>query len=360
MMLLATLAFFAIAFCALQQPAKAMAKTIELTPGEEYVNESSEDGDVYTVSAPESGYVYFKLSMSEIGLVGSIDYEVWSDFAKYMDDDKYVQAGEVISTSPISVPAGQTVELRASSDEHILPGMTSPLSVTAVVVSADFFELEPNDNRDTATATSPEGAATGIVNSSQRNEDFDWFTYKTKRRGTYIVWARVIQGEGIRVESYVGDETDGVYETVKNGDGWVNCGEVPLVAGKSIYALVRETDYSSGDYGEGKAYQVDVDYYPFEAPKGVALKSVHRGSKKSFTAKWKNRSNISGYQLRYSTSKSMKKAKYKHVSSWKTKTTVKKLKSKKRYYVQVRTYKKYGSAAVLYSSWSKIKSVKVR
>lgn len=42
-----------------------------------------------------------------------------------------------------------------------------------------------------------------------------------------------------------------------------------------------------------------------------------------------------------------------------TKATVKKLKSKKKYYVRVRTYKKVNGKKI-YSSWSKVKSVKTK
>lgn len=56
----------------------------------------------------------------------------------------------------------------------------------------------------------------------------------------------------------------------------------------------------------------------------------------------------------------MKKSKITTVKGYKaTSKTVKKLKAKKKYYVQVRTYKKT-SSGTLYSSWSKIKKVKTR
>ena len=46
-----------------------------------------------------------------------------------------------------------------------------------------------------------------------------------------------------------------------------------------------------------------------------------------------------------------------------TKTTVKKLKSKTKYYVRIRTYttkKINGKSTKVYSSWSKVKSVKTK
>jgi hypothetical protein len=42
-----------------------------------------------------------------------------------------------------------------------------------------------------------------------------------------------------------------------------------------------------------------------------------------------------------------------------TKKVIKKLKAKKKYYVQIRTYKKVGKK-YYYSKWSKVKTVKVK
>ncbi len=80
--------------------------------------------------------------------------------------------------------------------------------------------------------------------------------------------------------------------------------------------------------------------------------------RKQFKVKWKKVSGITGYQIQYSTSKKFTKKTTKTVKvkgAKKTSATVKKLKSKKKYYVRIRTYK-----GKKYSSWSKVKSVKVK
>ncbi|MGI6033359.1 MAG: fibronectin type III domain-containing protein [Coriobacteriales bacterium] len=95
-------------------------------------------------------------------------------------------------------------------------------------------------------------------------------------------------------------------------------------------------------------------------PKGTKIKKLTR-AKRAFTVKWsKNRVQTTGYQIRYSLKKSMKKSKTKTVKKNKTtKLKVKKLKSKKKYYVQVRTYKVV-KGKKYYSSWSKSKKVKTK
>lgn len=84
-----------------------------------------------------------------------------------------------------------------------------------------------------------------------------------------------------------------------------------------------------------------------------------KAQNKAFTVKWKKKSNITGYQIQVATDKKFKKnAKTVVVKRQKTTTaTIKKLKSKKKYYVRIRTYKNSNNKKI-YSSWSKVKSTK--
>ena len=97
-----------------------------------------------------------------------------------------------------------------------------------------------------------------------------------------------------------------------------------------------------------------------EKPKSVTPKTV-KAAKKAISVIWKKVSGVKGYQIQVATDKKFKKNK-KTVTIKKqktTKTTVKKLKAKKKYYVRVRTYKIVNGKKV-YSSWSKVKSVKTK
>lgn len=96
------------------------------------------------------------------------------------------------------------------------------------------------------------------------------------------------------------------------------------------------------------------------AIKGTKLTSV-KPAKKKATVKWsKQTKGTTGYQIQYSLKKNFKGAKLKTVSSnKKTSVTLKSLKSKKTYYVRIRTYKK-ASGKTTYSSWSSAKKVKIK
>ena len=95
-----------------------------------------------------------------------------------------------------------------------------------------------------------------------------------------------------------------------------------------------------------------------KAPKKTSIKKV-KGAKKAILVTWKKVSGVKGYQVQVATNKKFKKNK-KTVTIKKqktTKTTVKKLKAKKKYYVRVRAYNKGKKA---YGDWSKKKAVKVK
>ena len=139
--------------------------------------------------------------------------------------------------------------------------------------------------------------------------------------------------------------------------------------GKTISGSSYTVSYATGRKNVG-TYAVTITFkgnytgsktlYFKILPKGTSLKSVAAGSK-SFTAKWsKQATQTTGYQIQYSTSSKFSGSKYCVVS--KTGTVSKKiasLKSKKKYYVRIRTYKKVGSS-YYYSGWSSAKAVKTK
>ena len=80
-----------------------------------------------------------------------------------------------------------------------------------------------------------------------------------------------------------------------------------------------------------------------------------KGQDATITIKWKKKSNITGYQIQYSTNSNFKNnnkiIKIKNAKTISKKIT--KLKAAKKYYVRIRTYK-----GKKYSKWSKVKSIK--
>lgn len=115
-----------------------------------------------------------------------------------------------------------------------------------------------------------------------------------------------------------------------------------LLAGAALISLALTASVAAGPlFGAEQAHAA--------TPAKTKITKLYSKSQSGITATLAKKSGVSGYQVRYSTSSSMKKAKKKSSSSKTVKIT--KLKTGKKYYVQARTYKKSGKK-IFYSSWS--------
>ena len=95
-------------------------------------------------------------------------------------------------------------------------------------------------------------------------------------------------------------------------------------------------------------------------PTKTTVSKLTAGKKSITVAITKKSTQVTGYQIQYSTSKTFSKATTKTISSYKTtKYTLKSLSAKKTYYVRVRTYKTVGKTKY-YSSWSTYKYIKTK
>lgn len=111
----------------------------------------------------------------------------------------------------------------------------------------------------------------------------------------------------------------------------------------------------------GVVYQFDKNGKLINVPKveGVSISQI-KAKSKSIEVRWKKKSSVQGYEIYISTSK---KTGFKAVKTMNkkttTKATIKKLKSKKTYYVKMRSYKKLGGSKI-YSKYSKVKKITVK
>lgn len=137
--------------------------------------------------------------------------------------------------------------------------------------------------------------------------------------------------------------------------------------GNKVASSSYDVSYASGRKNVG-SYTVKITFkgnysgskkleFVINPPK-TSLSKVSAG-KKAFTAKWsKKTSQVTGYEIQYSTSSKFEKGN-KTVTIKSADTTskeVSKLKAKTKYYVRVRTYKSVGGKT-FYSDWSSAKNV---
>ena len=144
--------------------------------------------------------------------------------------------------------------------------------------------------------------------------------------------------------------------TVKDTDGKVVGGECYSVVyfNNTNVGTAKVKVLFSGDYAGNEAIEKTF----IINPKGTKISKLKPGKKKLTVKVKAQKKQISGYQIRYSLKKNMSKAKLVKLGK-KTSKTISKLKGKKTYYVQVRTYTTV-SGKTYYSEWSKAVSKKVK
>ena len=193
----------------------------------------------------------------------------------------------------------------------------------------------------------------------------------TYNMGTFTKTEKMIISKWVTPKYTVKNFTyDGKYH---KGAMVIKVGQQTLKQGKDYYISsdpIKDVGMSwVGAYSiDGNKYRFGTDEDAFRInPKGTSIKWFKRG-KKAFTVRWNkqalkmSKSRITGYQIKYSTSKKFTKKTTKKVlvkGYKKTSQKIKGLKAKKKYYVKIRTYRTI-SKVNYYSTWSKVKSKKTK
>ena len=145
--------------------------------------------------------------------------------------------------------------------------------------------------------------------------------------------------------------------TVKNASGTklsTASYTATYASGRKNVGTYKVTIKGKGNYTGTKVLTFKIN------PAKTTVSKLTAGKKSITVAITKKSTQVTGYQIQYSTSKTFSKATTKTISSYKTtKYTLKSLSAKKTYYVRVRTYKTVGKTKY-YSGWSTYKYVKTK
>jgi hypothetical protein len=129
---------------------------------------------------------------------------------------------------------------------------------------------------------------------------------------------------------------------------------VTYASGRKNVGTYKVTIKGKGNYTGTKTLTFKIN------PAKTTISKLTAGKKSITVAITKRSTQVTGYQIQYSTSKTFSKATTKTISSYNTtKYTLKSLSAKKTYYVRVRTYKTVGKTKY-YSGWSTYKYVKTK
>ena len=170
-----------------------------------------------------------------------------------------------------------------------------------------------------------------------------------------------------KLEDISGATITGVSNVTYTGNAITPAVTVQSASGKTLTAGTDYTVAYNNNVKVGKATVVITGTGKYTGtkeisfsilPNKVALKSVKSTARRKATVKFaKVKGGVTGYEVTYSVNKKFTKKKVVRIS--KNTIKLKKLKSKKSYYVKVRAFKVSGGE-VLYGKYSKVKKVKVR
>ena len=313
------------------------------------------DGNWYQIDATwdDNGYSSLDDWQSHLyfGLTDELMQAAHSEHTSLTDytcdsytDNYFIKTGEIKEWSdPFAVAIKEKIE--AGEDTFTLSvNSTWPKSYNNILYPLVAYDLSTRDWSDT------DGNALSLSAAYENN------TLVCELSATALLTKETPTDVKLSAASFTyNGKTQRPAITAKNNDG------ASLTEGVD-YTI----SYSSGckNVGSYKAVISFVGNYEGTVtktfkivPKGTSISAIS-GRKKGFYVKWKKQSTqTKGYQIRYSTKSSMTNAKIKTIAKVGTLSkTVTKLSGKKKYYVQVRTYKKIGST-VYYSGWSSKKAV---
>ena len=265
-------------------------------------------------------------------------------------------------------------------------------------INAKYTNYGVNDG-NANSFDSPQSYALGsqITGAITATDDADWYKITISSNGYYVINIKSYIGETLWYRVYNQDLSEEIYyDYAYNGSTTQpTTVKTEYVLSKGTYYLKIYNEYHGGKYifNLNKLSQSNCEHdyatsyvestylangYAFHTckkcgksykdnytSKKVLLKGYIwsyglQSGKKKFKVSYQGISDVSGYQIRYSTDRKLKKGvKIVKAGKYTTAKTIKNLKKKKRYYVQVRGYKKVKGKTV-YGKWSTKRSVKTR
>lgn len=287
-------------------------------------------------------------------------------------------------TAGTTPPQGDSAE--PPSQTGTPPDLTQNQTSTISIAAGDALSIADSSGTALYDSTAPRNANYVFYSDSSLVKDG---TYTLKVNGTKAAESTVgAVPQGPPALPPSGSASSGSDSGAKAGTALSKSASVTLSKTKYVYngkakkpsvtvkigttKLKKNVDYTvayknNKKVGTGSVIVTGIGSYTGKisktfsiVPKGTSISGKLTATSKGFTVKWKKKAkSVTGYQVQYSTTKKFTKKKtttrtIKKASA--KKLTVSKLKSNKKYYVRVRTYKTVKGKKYC-SAWSKVKSV---
>jgi hypothetical protein len=195
----------------------------------------------------------------------------------------------------------------------------------------------------TGTTTANTGVVTGTYTINAKNAKSLY--KKTNGISVSAVSSKTYTGKAIKPSIIVTDDALGT--VLSSSTDYTRTDSNNTTLGTAKISLAFKGNYTG---------TINISYKIL--PKKTSISKVTAGKKKA-TVTYKKVSGITGYQVKCGTNKTVTSG-TKTKNTTKTKYTMKSLKKGKRYYFKIRTYFTTASGSKVYSSWSNVKSAKVK
>ena len=200
--------------------------------------------------------------------------------------------------------------------------------------------------------TSISGATSGGYITVKNGDDYKTVTATVKIPDTRKAYGGDVMGLKFALGAFIKTFPEEV-----NMKGTVYVKDLKVIAGNQYTVKFTNGSQSQAKYVNAGSQVTPASF----SKKGYTLagfKNKATGAKKKATVRYKKVKNAAGYQIKYSAKKNMKGAKTK--TTTKVKYTIKKLKSRKFTYVQVRAFAKDSTGQKVYGKFSAKKKVFIK
>lgn len=276
-------------------------------------------------------------------------------------EEQHIHKWSNIVTEPTCTEGGYTTHACSECGESYVDDYTSALGHSFTYYHNNNDATCTSDGTKTSRCDRCSATDTVIIpNSKQNHKYFGLIVSPTCTEGGYTKYTCSLCGN-----SYIGNYANATgHNFVLNAANCLYCGisnpnYKPATQPTQPLPTQPQTEPVTVQTNNTTATTATT----VKKPKKTEIAKL-KSAKKGFTVTVKKVTNIKGYQVEYSTDKKFKKGvKSANIKSNKTSATVKNLKSKKTFYVRVRTYKSVkvnGKTTKVYSAWSKVKSVKTK
>ncbi len=208
------------------------------------------------------------------------------------------------------------------------------------------YTLSYKNNLSAGSATVKivgKGKYTGTITKTFQIKPINISTCKVKLSTTACTYNGKVRTPSVTVKNANGN-------TLKKGTHY----KVSYARGRKLVGKYKVVVIMTGNYTGKKTLYFNIN------PVKTTIEKLTPGTKKITVNIAKKSSQVTGYQVQYSTSKSFTNAVTKTISSYNTtKYTLSGLSAKKTYYVRVRTYNKV-DGKTYYSGWSAYKYTKTK